>query len=67
MTLDVAKNCKIKKKSDFDDVINTAKMSDMHQNFFNDSKVSKDCTYQISSPYKVFNLLAVANMSEKNL
>ena len=25
-----------------------------------------DCTYQVSSPYKVFNLLAVANKSEKN-
>ena len=25
----------------------------------------EDCTYQVSSPYKVFNLLAVANMSEK--
>ena len=24
-----------------------------------------DCTYQVSSPYKVFNLLAVGNMSEK--
>ena len=25
-----------------------------------------DCTYQVSSPYKVFNLVAVANMSERN-
>ena len=25
-----------------------------------------DCAYQVSSPYKVFNLVAVANMSEKN-
>ena len=25
-----------------------------------------DYTYQVSSPYKVFNLVAVANMSEKN-
>ena len=24
-----------------------------------------DCIYQISSQYKVYNLLAVANMSEK--
>ena len=24
-----------------------------------------DCAYQVSSPYKVFNLVAVANMSEK--
>ena len=26
-----------------------------------------DCTYQDLSPYIVFNLLAVANMSEKNI
>ena len=26
----------------------------------------EDYTCQVSSPYKVFNLLAVANMSEKN-
>ena len=25
-----------------------------------------NCTYQVSSPYNVFNLVAVANMSEKN-
>ena len=25
-----------------------------------------DCAYQVSSPYKVFNLVAVDNMSEKN-
>ena len=24
-----------------------------------------DCTYQVSSPYEVFNLLAVADMSEE--
>ena len=26
-----------------------------------------DCAYQVSSPYKVYNLLAVANVSEKYL
>ena len=66
MTLAVAKNCKMTKKSDIDDVINKSKMSDMPQNFFCDKNGLGDCTYQVSSPYKVFNLVAVANMSEKN-
>ena len=26
-----------------------------------------ECTCQVSSPYKVFNLVAVANMSKKNI
>ena len=25
-----------------------------------------DCTYKVASPYKVFNLLAVVNMSQKD-
>ena len=37
-------------------------MSDMPQNFFNDSNVS----YQVSSSCKVYNLLSMATMSEKN-
>ena len=41
MTLAVAKNCKITKKSDIDDVINTSKMSGMPQNFLNDCNVSR--------------------------
>ena len=55
-------------KNDIDDVTNTSKMSDMPQNFFNIiiSKCLDNGTYQLSSPYKVFNLLTVANMSEKN-
>ena len=40
-------------------------MSDMPQNFFVIRTHLGDCTYQVSSPYKVFNLVAVANMSEK--
>ena len=39
-------------------------MSNMPQNFFNDYNVSRCGTYQVSSPCKVFNLLAVA-MSDK--
>lgn len=66
MTLAVAKNSKMTKKSDIDDVINTSKMSDMPQNFFVIRKRLGDCTYQVSSPYDVFDLVAVANMSEKN-
>ena len=34
--LAVAKNCKMAKKSDIDDVITTSKMWDMSQNFFRD-------------------------------
>ena len=41
MTLPVAKNCKMTKKSDIDDVINPSKMSDMPQNFLSDSNVSR--------------------------
>ena len=44
-------------------------MKDMPENFFNDFNVSRGLyisSYQVVSPYKVFNLLAVANMSEKN-
>ena len=66
MTLPVAKNCKMTKKSDIDDVINPSKMSDMPQNFFVIRTRLSHCIYQVSSPYKVFNLVAVANMSEKN-
>ena len=47
----------------------TSKMKDMPENFFNDFNVSRGLyisSYQVVSPYKVFNLLAVANMSEKN-
>ena len=66
MTLAVAKNCKMTKKSNIDDVINTSKISDMPQNFFRNRTRLDDCAYQVSSPYKVFNLIAVANMSEKN-
>ena len=40
MTVAVAKNCKMTKKSDIDDVINTSKMSDMPQNFLNGPDVS---------------------------
>ena len=53
------------KKSDIDDVINTSKMSDMPQNISVIITRLGDCTYQVSSPYNVFNLVAVANMSEK--
>ena len=42
MTLAVAKNCKMTKKSDIDGVINTSKMSDMPKNFLNDSNVSRE-------------------------
>ena len=63
ITLAVANNCKMTWKSDIDDVMNTSKMSNLPQNFSNDSNVSKE--FFISSPYKVFNLLAVANMFEK--
>ena len=41
MTLAVAKNCKMTKESDIDDVVNTSKMVDMPQNFLNDSNVSR--------------------------
>ena len=46
----------------------TSKMKDMPENFFNDFNVSRGLyisSYQVVSPYKVFNLLAVANMSAK--
>ena len=66
MTLAVAKNCKMTKKSDIDDVINTSKMSDMPKTFFVIRTRLDDCTYQVSSSYKVFDLVAAANMSEKN-
>ena len=66
MTLPVAKNCKMTKKSDIDDAINPSKMSDMPQHFLSDSNVSRGLYMQSLSPYEVFNLLAVANMSEKN-
>ena len=66
MTLALAKNCKMTKKSDIDDVINTSKMSDKTQKtFFVIRTRLGDCTYQVSNPYKVFHLVAVANMSEK--
>ena len=42
MTLAVAKNCKMKKKSDFDGIINTSKMSSMPQNLLNDFNVSRE-------------------------
>ena len=57
MTLPVAKNCKMTKKSDIDDVINTSKMSDMRQNSYIDLNVLLYCTYQISSPCKVITHL----------
>ena len=41
MILDVAKNCKITKKSDIDDVIDTSKITAMPQNFLNDFNVSR--------------------------
>ena len=41
MTLAVAKNCKMTKKSDIDDVINTSKMSAMPQNVLKDSDMSR--------------------------
>ena len=42
-------------------------MLDIPQNvFFFIRTCLGDCTYQVSSLYKVFNLVAVANMSEKN-
>ena len=41
MTLTVAKNCKMRKKSDIDDVINTSQMSEIPHNKFNDSEVSR--------------------------
>ena len=67
MTFAVAKNCKMTKKSDIDDVINTSKMSDMPQNIFFLIRMCLDnCPYQVSNPYKVFNLVAVANMCVKN-
>ena len=41
MTLAVAKNCKMMKKYDIDDVIDTSKMSDMPSSVLNDSYVSR--------------------------
>ena len=41
MTLAVAKNCKMTKKSVIDDIINTSIMSDMPKNFLHDSNVSR--------------------------
>ena len=66
MTLAVAKNCKMTKNSDTDDVINTSKISDIPQNFLNNLNVSRWSYISSFKSYKVFNLLAVANMSEKN-
>ena len=41
MTLSVAKNCKMMKKFDIDDVINTSKITDMPENLLSDSNVSR--------------------------
>ena len=41
MTLAVAQKYKMMKKPDIDDVIDSSKMSDMSQNFFHDSNVSR--------------------------
>ena len=41
MTLAAAKNWKMTKKSDIDDVMNTSKMSGMPQNFLKDSNMSR--------------------------
>ena len=41
MTLAVAKNCKMMKQPDIDDVINKSKVSDMPQNFLKDSNISR--------------------------
>ena len=41
MKLAVAKNFKMAKKFDIDDVINTFKISDTTQDLLNDSKVSR--------------------------
>ena len=41
-------------------------MLDMPQNILMILTSLNDCTYQVSSPYKVFNLLVMANVSEKN-
>ena len=65
MTLAVAKNCKRTLKFDIDDVMNTSKMLDMPHNFLMILTCLDDCSYQVSSPYKMFNLLAVDNISEK--
>ena len=67
MTLPVAKNCKMTKKFDIDDVINPSKMSGIPQNFLNMIPTCLDnCACKVSSPYEVFNLVAVANMCIKN-
>ena len=65
MTLAVAKNCKMTKKSDIDDVIDTSKMLHMPPTLLMILTCLDDCMYHVSSPYKVSNMLAVANMSEQ--
>ena len=47
------------------DMYNHQETSRSLQTFWMVSTCVEDCIYQVSSPYKMFNLLAVANMSEK--
>ena len=65
MTLAVAKNCKMTKIRHWwrhKYVKNVGYASKL----FVSRACLDDCAYQVSSPYKVFNLVAVAIMSEKN-
>ena len=41
-------------------------MSNIPDNFVNDINVVYDCTFSVSSPHKVCNLLAEARMSKKH-
>ena len=52
-------------KSDTDDIINTSKLSDKPQNFFNDSNVSRFLYIQSLKAIRSVNLLPETNMSEK--
>ena len=48
-----------------DDVIIKSKMSDIPKTFIIILTCLDDCKYKVSNLYKVINLLAVANMSDK--
>ena len=57
MALAVTKNCKMTKKSDKYDVIKRQNRWLYLKTFWMTPMFLKDCTYQVSSPYKVFKAI----------
>ena len=66
MTLPVAKNCKMTKKSDIDGVINPSKMSDMPQNFLSDDLILLiSLPLSITKFHEKFHLDEISSFLEK--